>query len=66
MSQTSKFLPGDRVWYEKSGSGPKQGKFIVVKGPSVGKYYLAAIDNIKVLVLGGKVVSENELEEAKS
>ena len=64
LFQTSKFLPGDRVWYRESGSGTKQGKFIVVKGPSAGKYYLAAIDNVKVLVLGGKVVSENELEGA--
>ena len=52
------------MWYRESGSGPKQGKFIVVKGPSAGKYYLAAIDNVKVLVLEGKVVSENELEDA--
>ena len=36
----------------------------MVKGPSAGKYYLAAIDNVKVLVLGGKVVGENELEGA--
>ena len=64
LCQTSKFLPGDRVWYRESGSGAKQGKFIVVKGPSAGKYYLAAIDNVKVLVLGGKVVGENELEGA--
>ena len=64
LCQTSKFLPGDRVWYRESGSGTKQGKFIVVKGPSAGKYYLAAIDNVKVLVLGGKVVGENELEGA--
>ena len=65
MWQTSKFVPSDRVWYKESGSGPKQGPFIVAQVPATGKYYLAAIDNIKVYVLGGKAVQESELEETR-
>lgn len=64
MWQTSKFVPGDRVWYKESGSGPRQGPFIVVQGPATGQYYLAAINDVTVFVLGGKVVKESELEEA--
>ena len=62
--QTSKFAPGDRVWYKRSGSDTRQGPYIVVQGPSAKKHYLAAIDDIRVFVLDGRVVDESELEEA--
>jgi hypothetical protein len=62
--KTSKFAPGDRVWYRPSGTGPRQGPYIVVQGPSARKYYLAAVDDIRVLVLDGREVNESELEEA--
>ena len=62
--QTSKFAPGDRVWYRASSTSPRQGPYIVVQGSSAKKYYLAAIENIRVLVLDGKEVNESELEEA--
>jgi hypothetical protein len=62
--QTSKFAPGDRVWYKAPGTGTRQGPYIVVQGPSARKYYLAAVDNIRVLVLDGREVNESELEEA--
>ena len=63
-SQTSRFAPGDRVWYRLSGAGPRQGPYIVVQGSSAGKYYLAAVNDIRVLVLNGREVDESELEEA--
>ncbi len=63
-SQTSKFAPGDRVWYRLSGAGPRQGPYIVVQGSSARKYYLAAVNDIRVLVLNGREVNESELEEA--
>lgn len=62
--QTSKFAPGDRVWYRASATGPRQGPYIVVQGPSAKKYYLAAVDDIRVLVLDGREVNESELEDA--
>ena len=62
--QTSKFAPGDRAWYKASGTGPRQGPYIVVQGPSTGRYYLATINDIRVLALDGREVSESELEEA--
>lgn len=63
-AQTSKFAPGDRVWYKASGTGPRQGPYIVVQGSSARKYHLAAVDNIRVLILEGREVNESELEEA--
>ena len=62
--QTSRFAPGDRVWYRASRNSPKQGPYIAVQGPSAQKYYLATIDDIRVFVLDGRVVDESELEEA--
>jgi hypothetical protein len=62
--QVSKFLPGDRVWYRASSNSPAQGPYIVVKGPSVGTYYLADSNDHKVLALNGIVVNESGLEEA--
>jgi len=62
--QTSKLAPGDRIWYRASGTGSRQGPYIVVQGPFAKKYYLAAVDDIRVLVLDGREVNENELEEA--
>ena len=62
--QTSKFAPGDRVWYRTSGTGSRQGPYIVVQGSSARKYYLAAVDDIRVLALDGREVNESELEEA--
>ncbi|KAK0507347.1 hypothetical protein JMJ35_010385 [Cladonia borealis] len=63
-AQTSKFAPGDRVWYRVSGTGPRQGPYIVVQGSSAGQYYLATINDIRILVFDGREVNEGELEEA--
>jgi hypothetical protein len=63
-AQTSKFAPGDRIWYRASGTGPRQGPYIVIQGSSTRKYQLVAANDIRVLVLDGKEVNESELEEA--
>ena len=63
-AQTSKFAPGDRVWYRASGTSPRQGPYIVIQGSATGKYQLVAANDIRVLVLDGKEMNESELEEA--
>lgn len=62
--QTSKFAPGDRVWYRARGTGQREGPYIVVQGQSAKKYYLVASDDIRVFILDGREVNESELEEA--
>ena len=58
------FMPGDKVWYKESGSGPRQGPYLVVPGPTATTYRLANVNDVTVLVYSGKVITENELERA--
>lgn len=48
----------------QSGTGPRQGPYIVVQGSSARQYYLATVNDIRRLVLDGRQVNESELEEA--
>ncbi|KAE9378768.1 hypothetical protein N431DRAFT_477933 [Stipitochalara longipes BDJ] len=59
---TSKFRPGDQVYFRQDGSGAQEGPYYIASVPSAGRYTLALADGRKAK--NGDEVAEKDLTEA--